>query len=155
MLNVNWCYHVYMKAFCPQVITYSFVDNLTLVARQALLLAQAFFTLQSICGLFGLATDADKTYVWALNKLTRQQLNPLGFPCLTDASELGGAMTYGLSRRTRLLRQRGHQLQPRWQKLGRSMAPTLQKLSMLPKVFWPQALHGSANCLIACRQLLA
>lgn len=154
MLNVNWCYHVYMKAFCPQVVTYSFVDNLTLVvARQAFLLAQALFALQSICGLFGLDTDADKTYVWALNKLSRQQLSQLGFPCFTDASELGCAMTYGLSSRTRILRQRGHKLQPRWQKLRRSMAPSLQKLSMLPKVFWPQALHGSEGP--DCRQLFA
>ena len=149
MLNVNWCYHVYMRAFCPQVTAYSFVDNLTLAARQAFLIAHAYMALQSICGLFGLTTDEEKTYVWGLQKHSRQQLILLGFPCLTDAIELGGAMTFGLARRTRLLKQRGQQLQPRWQKLQRSMAPGSQKLSMLPKVFWPQALHGSAICLIA------
>jgi len=149
MLNVNWCYHVYMKAFCPQVIAYSFVDNLTLAARQAFLIAQAYMALQSICGLFGLDTDEDKTYVWGLTRQSRQQLSIMGFPCMTDATELGGAMTFGLARRTRLLKQRGQQLHSRWQKLRRSMAPGPQKLSMLPKVFWPQAFYGSAICLIA------
>ena len=58
-------------------------------------------------------------------------------------------MTFGESRRTRLLRQRGTNLQPRWKKLKRSQAPTPQKLSVLSKVFWPQAFHGAANVLVA------
>ena len=93
MLNVNWCYHVYMRAFCPAVIAYSFVDNLTLAAREALAVVQAYFALRTICSLFGLSTDDDKTYVWALHKASRDCLGQLGFPCLSDASELGGAMT--------------------------------------------------------------
>ena len=149
MLTVNWCYHVYMRAFCPRVCSYSFVDNLTLAAREADQLAQAFFALQAICKLFGLMTDDDKTYVWALTRTTRASLQLLGFPCLSDASELGGAMTFGMSRRTRILRQRGKSLGPRWQKLRRSFAPGPQKIFMLSKIFWPQAFHGSASCLIA------
>eukprot|EP00435_Cladocopium_sp_Y103_P018213 s3515_g4.t1 len=149
MLMVNWSYHVYMKIFCPRVCSYSFVDNLTLAAQQVEALVRAFFALQTICGLFGLSTDAEKTYVWALTKSSRDQLHTLGFPCLSDASELGGAMTFGLSKRTRILRLRGSTLQPRWLKLKRSLAPGAQKLSVLSKVFWPQALHGSAGCPVA------
>ena len=149
MLIVNWCYHIYMRAFCPTVVAYSFVDNLTLAARDALAVIHAFFALQSVCLLFGLMTDASKTYVWALSKSSRALIGQLGFECVTDASELGGAMTFGRSRRTRLLRQRGSNLHARWTKLRRSQAPGPQKMSVLSKVFWPQALHGSANCLIA------
>lgn len=149
MLNVNWCFHSYMKVFCPSVATYSFVDNLTLAAREAFQVAQAFFALKTICLLFGLSTDDDKTYTWALKRPSCDHLSRLGFPRLSDASELGGAMTYGLARRTRTLRQRGLLLQSKWQKLKRSLAPRAQKLSVLPKVFWTKALHGSANCLIA------
>lgn len=149
MLNVNWCFHIYMKTFCPNVVAYSFVDNLTLAAREAWHVAQAYFALRAICQLFGLTTDDDKTYVWALDKTSRLHLRPLGFQCLTDANELGGAMTYGLARRTRILRHRGQLLEPTWNKLRKSLAPKAQKLAMLSKVFWPKALHGSANCLIA------
>jgi len=149
MLNVNWCYHVYMKAFCPRVTSYSFVDNLTLAAKEALVVAQAYFALSEICRLFGLDTDADKTYVWALTRISRDLISQLNFPCLTDASELGGAMTFGRSRRTRLLRQRGQLLQPKWLKLRRSLAPGPQKLSVVSKVFWPKAFHGSSNVVVA------
>lgn len=149
MLMVNWSFHVYMKAFCPAVSSYSFVDNLTLAAREAALVAQAYFALRTICLLFGLQTDDEKTYVWGLTAEGRCVLLQLGFPCVTDASELGGAMTYGRGRRTRVLRARGEQLRPKWDKLRKSFAPQLQKYSVLPKVFWPKALHGSPNCLIA------
>ena len=90
MLNVNWCYHAYMKHFCPRVTSYSFVDNLTLAAREALDVIQAYFALRTICALFGLETDDGKTYVWALTKPARDCLAQLGFPCQTDACELGG-----------------------------------------------------------------
>lgn len=149
MLTVNWSYHIYMRSFCPEVTAYSFVDNLTLAAAQAHLVIQAFFALKTVCELFGLSIDDDKTYTWALLTPSRRTMQNFGFPCLTDASELGGAMTYGLSRRTRVLRQRGQTLQPRWTKLRRSMAPIMQKITILPKVFWPQGLHGSSNCVIA------
>eukprot|EP00438_Fugacium_kawagutii_P035024 Skav226644 [mRNA] locus=scaffold1097:92180:97042:+ [translate_table: standard] len=145
MLLVNWCYHIYMQAFCPRVLAYSFVDNLTLAAREADLVIQAYFALRSICQLFGLETDDDKTYTWALTPPSRKIMRVFGFPCLSDASELGGAMTFGLSRRTRVLRHRGSQLKPRWLKLKRSQAPGPQKIAVLSKVFWPQALHGSSN----------
>eukprot|EP00438_Fugacium_kawagutii_P011104 Skav203175 [mRNA] locus=scaffold39:98339:103385:- [translate_table: standard] len=94
-------------------------------------------------------TDDGKTYVWALRRNERLQLQLLGFPCLSDASELGGAMTYGLARRTRTLKQRGLLLADKWNRLRKSAAPRAQKLSVLPKVFWTKALHGSANCLVA------
>lgn len=149
MLSVNWCYHIYMKAFCPSVTTYSFVDNLTLAAREAFEVARAYFALRTICQLFGLSTDDDKTYVWGLTRESRAALGLLGFPCVSDASELGGAMTFGASRRTRVLRRRGHKLFGKWQRLKKSLAPGPQKLASLPTVFWPQAFHGSSGCLIA------
>eukprot|EP00435_Cladocopium_sp_Y103_P016937 s4955_g4.t1 len=149
MLTVNWSYHVYMRVFCPRVQAYSFVDNLTLAAREAMAVIQAFFALKTICQLFGLTTDDGKTFVWGLTKTSKACLSQLGFDCYTDASELGGAMTYTRARRNRVLRQRGDQLKPRWQKLKQSRAPLPQKMCMLSRVFWPQALHGSSNCLIS------
>ena len=58
-------------------------------------------------------------------------------------------MTYGLAVRNRALRQRGANLSIKWDKLKRSFAPQLQKYAILPKVFWPKALHGAVNCLVS------
>eukprot|EP00438_Fugacium_kawagutii_P008967 Skav214288 [mRNA] locus=scaffold2257:201508:210505:- [translate_table: standard] len=149
MLMVNWCYHLYMQTFCPSVTAYSFVDNLTLAGEVAEHLLRAFFAMKEICSLFGLQIDEAKTYVWALTRRIRVGMLALGFPCFTDASELGGAMTYGRARRTRVLRHRGQQLHLRWKRLKSSSAPGPQKWAVLPLVFWPQALHGSSNCLIS------
>ena len=79
MLVVNWSHHVYMRVYTPQVTTFSFVHNLTLAAREAQLIAQAYFVLREICQLFGLSTDDDKTCVWGLTKTDRQQMAQLHF----------------------------------------------------------------------------
>ena len=107
MLLVDWCYHLYMSRFCPNIQHYSFVDNLTLAAREAAPILQAFFALKTIVALFGLSTDDDKTFVWGLGKSTRDALRILGFPCVQDANEVGGSMTYGAAVRNRLLKARG------------------------------------------------
>ena len=149
MLCVNWSYHIYMKAFAPDVTAYSFVDNLTLVSLDPALVARAFFALRCICQLFGLSTDDSKTYVWATTPTARKVISQLGFACLLDASELGGTMTFGAALRNRELRKRGAGLSTKWERLKKSMAPLPQKFTILPKVFWPKALYGSMNCLIS------
>ena len=64
-------------------------------------------------------------------------------------------MTYGMARRNRVLRARGANLQHKWDRLRRSFAPQLQKYTILPKVFWPKALHGSSNSLISDNYAMA
>lgn len=101
-----------------------------------------------VCQLFGLTTDDSKTYVWSLgyDVACQETLSQLGFACLQDASELGGAMTFGYAVRDRVLRYRGQSLGEKWMRLRRSLAPQLQKLAILPKVFWPMALR---DCIIS------
>ena len=149
MSLVDWCYHIYMSHHAPRVQHFSFVDNLTLVATSAAPILQAFFAMKTIMQLFGLSTDDDKTFVWGLDRQTRDGLATLGFPCVQDASELGGSMTYGAAVRNRLLKDRGRRLQTKWDRLRRSQAPLPQKISVLSKVFWPAAMHGISACLVA------
>ena len=155
MLTVNWGYHIYMKIFVPKVQAYSFVDNLTLAAREAQQVIQGYFAMLAYNELFGLSLDDEKTYVWGLTTVLRKTLAQLGFPCMYDASELGASLSYGAKIRNRHLKARGTGMDEKWQKLRRSAAPTLQKFAMLPKVFWPKALHGSPACVIADAYLLA
>eukprot|EP00435_Cladocopium_sp_Y103_P059462 s772_g21.t1 len=155
MLTVNWGYHVYMKLYAPRVQAYSFVDNLTLAAKEACSILQGHFAMVSYSELFGLSLDADKTFVWGLTLSLRKALQRLGFPCLFEASELGASMTYGCKIRNRLQKARGTGLEGKWQKLRRSFAPFPQKIAMLARVFWPKVLRGAPSCVFADHHLLA
>ena len=149
MLTVNWGYHLYMRQFAPKVQAYSFVDNMTLAAREAQHVFQGHFAMTNYHALFGLTMDDDKTYVWGLTTSQRQSLQRMGFPCLYDASELGASMSYGAKIRNRHLKARGTGMEDKWKRLQRSPAPFPQKMTMLAKVFWPKALHGSPACMFA------
>ena len=78
LLTVNWGYHVYMKFFAPQVEAYSFVDNLTLAARNVASVAQGHFAMVTFSAPCGLTLDAEKTYVWGLNTQLRRGLSQPG-----------------------------------------------------------------------------
>ena len=149
MLTVNWGYHVYMKVFVPRVQAFSFVDNMTLAAREAVVVIQGYFAMLSFMSLFGLTMDEEKTFVWGLDRSMRQHLQSLGFPNCFAAQELGAAMTYGHQIRNRLLKARGLGLEDKWARLRRSYAPTSQKIIMLPRVFWPKALYGAPSCVFS------
>eukprot|EP00435_Cladocopium_sp_Y103_P044356 s1388_g12.t1 len=105
--------------------------------------------------LFGLSLDDEKTFVWGLTRDLRQMLLQLGFPCVFEASELGSSMTYGAKIRNRLLKQKGFGMDEKWRKLSCSFAPLMQKISMLPRVFWPRALHGSPACVFSDQYVLS
>eukprot|EP00435_Cladocopium_sp_Y103_P037022 s2118_g9.t1 len=155
MLCVNWGYHVYMKHYVPKVQAFSFVDNLTLAAKEAILVIQGYFAMVAFHEMFGLSLDTEKTFVWGLTTALRKSLSQLGFSCLYDATELGASMSYGAKIRNRFLKARGTGLEDKWQKLRRSMAPLTQKFSVLSTVFWPKALHGAPACVFADNYLLA
>ena len=155
MLTVNWGYHVYMRIFMPKIQAYSFVDNLTLAAREAITVIQGHFAMLTYSGLFGLTMDEEKTFVWGLSTEMRKALQQLGFPCQYDASELGASMSYGFKIRNRHLKMRGTGMEDKWKRLRASLAPFPQKLVMLHRVFWPKALHGSPSCVFAEHYLTA
>ena len=85
-----------------------------------------------------------KTFVWGLTTSLRKTLALLGW----------ASMTYGVKIRNRLLKGRCLGMEDKWQRLRRSMAPFYQKITMLPKVFWPKALHGSPACVFSDGHLL-
>ena len=154
MLTVNWGYHVYMKLYVPRAQAFSFVDNLTLGACAAVHVVQGFFAMRKYHEMFGLTLDDEKTYVWGLTTALRKALTPLGFACLYDACELGASMSYGAKIRNRHIKDRGIGLAEKWTRLQRSWAPLAQKLCVLPKVFWPKALHGAPACVFGDHYLV-
>eukprot|EP00438_Fugacium_kawagutii_P032420 Skav234923 [mRNA] locus=scaffold840:956698:961575:+ [translate_table: standard] len=143
MLQLDFAYHVYMRSFAPAVRVFSFVDNLSLVAHRVGDLVQGLACLQQFLTLWGLDLDSKKSYCWALTTQQRRQLTQLPFVAVTQAKELGGALSFSRRPSTGVFKQRAVDLAPRWDRLKRSGAPFFQKLLSLSTVFWPSALHGS------------
>eukprot|EP00435_Cladocopium_sp_Y103_P054257 s825_g17.t1 len=142
MVQLNMAWHLYMRAFCPQVRTLSFVDNLALVTTAVDLLVQGLASLVEFFRLWNLAVDQAKSYCWALNTAMRRQLTALPFRQVTSALELGGVLSFTKRQFTGQQHQKFLALESRWLALQHSWAPLRQKLAVLPLTFWASALHG-------------
>eukprot|EP00435_Cladocopium_sp_Y103_P014969 s2954_g3.t1 len=153
MALVDWSYQMYQAQYAPQVRHLSFVDNISMLARQAELVAWAFFTLRTFLSMWGLTLDLAKTYAWGTTTSIRRQLAQLGLRIVEDFSELGGALSFTAAHRVRNFVQRSESLHEKWPRLRRSKAPTSQQLQALPMVFWSKALHGTLSCVAAERHV--
>eukprot|EP00435_Cladocopium_sp_Y103_P034796 s173_g9.t1 len=145
MLQLNYAWDLYMKAFCPLVRPLSFVDNLSLVSTATGQLAWGFSCLTTFFELWNLRIDAGKSYCWSTSGRQRKQLGQFPFPCVEHASELGGVLSFTRKRFTGRQQQRLENLTPRWLLLRNSKAPLAMKLAALPTVFWSAGLHGIAG----------
>ena len=149
MILIDWSFHTYMSALNPHVHCYSYVDNVSVLAHQALDVVAAFFSTISFFQLWGLCLDRSKTYFWGTLAADRQLLELLGMTMKQDAVELGGCMTFTAAKRTRHLKSRAAQLTFKWTRLKMSFAPLSNKLRVLSIVFWPAALYGSPICPVS------
>eukprot|EP00438_Fugacium_kawagutii_P003078 Skav215305 [mRNA] locus=scaffold3276:18327:27629:- [translate_table: standard] len=149
MALLDWTLHVYQDQMAPQVRTLSFVDNVSLVARDMGRLFQSFFSLQVFLKFWGLVIDLKKSYAWSTNPTWRRALRPLGLQVVEDVSELGGSLSLSAATRVRVFLQRGKKLENKWHRLRTSKAPLRQKLASLPMVFWAAALHGANGSVFA------
>ena len=153
MALIDWSRHIYMDALAPPIKTLTFVDNISLLSTDIGNLTLGFFALQAFLQLWGLDIDVLKSCCWSTTAALRPLLGQLGLQVVSDATELGGSLTLGASRRVRLLLERGHQLNQKWMRLRVSKAPLSQKIARLPLAFWPAALHGSLGCVFSPEHL--
>ena len=142
MIQLNFAWHIYMKAFSPAVRAMSFVDNLALVTTAPALLARGLACLVEFFRLWNLVLDHAKSYCWALAAAQRNQLNTLPFKIVTSADELGGVLSFSRKQYTGRHAKKFLSLETRWHALQTSWAPLRQKFAMLPIVFWSSAMHG-------------
>lgn len=145
MLQLNYAWDLYMKAFSPLVRPLSFVDNLSLVATSAGQLAWGYTCLVTFFQLWNLHTDVGKSYCWSTNGRQRKQLAQFPFPCVESATELGGVLSFTRKRFTGRQLPRIASLTARWLQLKHSQAPLALKFAALPAVFWSAGLHGVAG----------
>lgn len=149
MVLIDWAFHVYHSALAPSVHAFSYVDNVSEAGHKVMDVVSAFFSTMCFFQLWGLALDHGKTYFWSTSVESRSLLRLLGLTLKSDALELGGSMTFEASRRNRNLKARGDKLQPKWERLRRSLCPLAQKFMVLPSAFWSSALHGAPACPVA------
>ena len=121
MVQLDHYWHLYMKAFAPQVRSLSFVGNLTLTSSSVGSLAQGLLCLKAFFELWNMRVDLEKSYCW---------------------KELGGILAFTKRQFTGFQTSRLAKLEPKWRRLAASFAPLPQKLAVLPSVFWAGGLYG-------------
>ncbi|CAJ1372896.1 unnamed protein product, partial [Effrenium voratum] len=146
MTMIDLSFHLYMKAFCPSVTSYSFVDNLAATATSTQALARGWCTMEAFCSLFKLPVDYDKSFAWASAPGDRKALEL--FPCraVRAARDLGGTLSFGGTLRNSSLVERCRGLAGRWNALKRAPGSLINKARTLWTCFWPRALHGIVTC---------
>eukprot|EP00435_Cladocopium_sp_Y103_P031943 s1553_g8.t1 len=148
MVQLCFAWHLYMRAYAPQIRSLSFVDNLCLVSLLPELLASGLTCLLEFFKLWNLTVDAAKSYCWALTEPHRKELAALPFARVDHAHELGGVLSFTRRRFTGLQQKRISRLPPLWKRLQTSRAPLRLKLAAIPTVFWASALHGiNGSCM--------
>lgn len=151
MVQLDFSWHVYMKAFCPAVRSSSYVDNLGVRGISPFDLLEALCTTSNFFELWNLSLDHSKTYCWGTTKAVRAGLSIFPHECKDTAAELGGSMSYTARHRNSHQRERLCSLDERWTRLRFSQATVQQKLRALPICFWSKALHGAASCRLSLK----
>ena len=153
MTLIDWCWDIYQKAFAPDTIPLSYVDNYEVLARSLGELLTGFATLESFMELWSLDLDSAKTYFWSTSPADRGALRSLGKSVCLQQADLGGAMTY--CRRTGLGAQQARldSLRPLWSRLRRSAAPLQIKFQLLRQGFWSKAFHAIGITLLPFRHI--
>ena len=148
MTQLCFAWHLYMRVYCPEVRSMSFVDNLGLTSCIPGLLAQGLVCLVEFFKLWNLSVDNQKSYCWALTDTDKRQMAVLPFQRVDHAHELGGVLSFTRRRFTGLQQKRIARLSDKWKRLQHSRAPLQQKLMALPAAFWTSALYGiNGSCL--------
>ena len=94
MVQLNYAWHLYMRAFSPSVRAISFVDNLAVVTSVPHLLASALACLVEFFRLWNLQIELAKSYCWSTSKDHRKQLRLMPIKCGDSSRELGGCMSF-------------------------------------------------------------
>ena len=97
MCLVDLSFHAFFKAFQPEVMSFSFVDNFAVLADTAAALFRAWIAFLSFCEMWRVEPDADKTLAWALNKpdaalLQGTRVEQTASGGSSVSSEAGGAL---------------------------------------------------------------
>ena len=142
MSLLDFCWDRYQQVYCPSVGSFSYVDNLCLMADSVVHLMAAQASMHTFFELWGMALDPRKTYAWATLPADRAALKRLGNSVRLTSSELGGSLSFCRRSAASLQVVRINSLDDAWRALKRSSTSGYTKELILRRAFWPKALHG-------------
>ena len=155
MCLIDLSLHAFFKAFQPEVMSFSFVDNFAVLADTAAALYRAWIAFLSFCEMWRVEPDADKTLAWALNKPDVALLNGTDLRVVTDLKDLGAYYTFSHRRaHKKIVQGKSADLHSEWSKLRRVAAPYHQKLEALFVKFWPSVFYGTAICSVTEAEIM-
>ena len=144
MCLLNLFIHRTVMVRHPQATFSSYVDNLEIIAHQAIEAASCLQTLTRICHSLDLMIDDKKTYAWATHASDRATFRASNIPYQRSCRDLGGHLQYGSQRTNSTVVVKCKALMPMWSRLSRSQAPLFIKRKILRTVAWPGALHSAS-----------
>lgn len=145
MLATNIVIDQWMRCRAPRVQTWTFVDNIEVLAASATDTIQGVEALRTILEVLDLPVDDDKTYYWANSTNARFQFRSLGAQVKASFRDLGGHIQYNQMTTNHVVTERIRTFKPRWKDLAISKAGYTQKLLAIKAVAWPGALHAIAS----------
>ena len=155
MSLLDFCWDRYQLIFAPAAVSMSYVDNYCLLAESIGGLMRAYAAMDTFVSLWSMKLDSRKTYFWSTDAASRASLRRLGFEVKLTASELGGALSFGLRSSGPIQQKRVAGLDPVFKALHRLAAPGHLKEYILRQALWPRAFHAACICPFAWSSIVS
>eukprot|EP00435_Cladocopium_sp_Y103_P006334 s3326_g2.t1 len=154
MAICNLGLEVYMFHRYPRVQTWSFVDNIELLAKSATDAIAACEGLSSFCELLDLQIDDGKSYLWCNTPSGRKLITTSGQNRKFYARDLGGHLNYTKISSNATIQDKIADFAPFWSRLARSCAPIAQKERSLYVCAWPNLFYGISTVVLGTNHFL-
>ena len=148
MVVCDLYFHLYFQQYMPNIHSFSYVDNLSLLATSLPELVQSTQVFQTWLQSLDLQLDNRKSYAWSTDPRHRKQLQQAHFQVKQGARDLGAQIQFGWQRAVASRDDRLRSVAPLWHKLAQSSLPLTQKMKGIHVAIWPKALHAAQGVFI-------
>eukprot|EP00435_Cladocopium_sp_Y103_P041452 s2524_g11.t1 len=148
MIAVDSLFHAWYAVFFPLGQPLTYVDDWQVLCSDPSRIEAMKSCLDQFVASVDLTLDNNKTYVWALDSDSRQQMRTAGFTVLLGARNLGAQVQMSRKHLNSVQMQRIESLQPLWPRLRLSLCPYHVKVRALRAAAWPKGLHAVAATAI-------
>ena len=148
MVLCDLYFHIYFQQYMPNIHTFSYVDNLSLLSTHLADLVQGTQVFQTWLTSLDLALDVKKSYAWSTDGYSRKRLQQASFVVKNGARDLGAQMQFGWQRAVTSRDDRLKSVAPLWPKLASSSLSIQAKTKGIRLMIWPKALHAAQGVFI-------
>ena len=148
MLSLTQLFHRWMIAANAMFKPVSYVDNWGVLLHSVDFMKQACQAVDAFAEALQLDLDPAKSYCWAADRTSRQQLREAGFVVKLRNRELGAHVVFTRQLSNFHQVERFRQLSDFWQKLSSCRCTFNQKVTLIKRVAWPRAFHAVAAVVV-------